>query len=190
MTDQRDNFNQIKCGELLSLLWLLTGGQLEASVSLKSPTRMGDHSKMLSFKFSAAQRQLRDRLSTLSVTICCFYNSGKGPWEPSKIHKLLESPDLLSSHQGGMFQYTGCDHSTSCLLLRISPCILALWNLNDTRSLLSTKSRHEVRLQVFQQVLWWPKRLKNSLVYHVDSGRERHTPPGNLARSRCGAQMV
>lgn len=159
MTDQRNNFNQIKCGELLSLLWLLMGGQSEASASSKSPTRMGDHSKMLSFKFSAAYRQHRYRFSTLSVTICCFYNSGKGPWEPSKIHKLLESPDLLSSHQGGMSQYIGCGHSTSCLLLKMSPCILALWNLNYTRSLLSTKSRHEVRFQVFQQVLWWPKRL-------------------------------
>lgn len=85
---------------------------------------MGDNSKMLSLKFSAVYRQLQDRLSTLSVIICCFYNSGKGPWESSKIHKLLESPELLSSHQGGMFQYTGCDHTTSVLLLITLPVFM------------------------------------------------------------------
>lgn len=85
---------------------------------------MGDNSKMLSLKFSAVYRQLQDRLSTLSVIICCFYNSGKGPWESSKIHKLLESPELLSSHQGGMFQYTGCDHTTSVLLLKTLPVFM------------------------------------------------------------------
>lgn len=53
MTDQKNNFNQIKCGELLSLLWILTGGQSEAAASSKSPNRMGDNSKILSLKFSA-----------------------------------------------------------------------------------------------------------------------------------------
>lgn len=47
MTDQRNISNQVKCGKLLSLLWLLTGGHSKAAVSPKGPPRMDNNSRKL-----------------------------------------------------------------------------------------------------------------------------------------------
>jgi hypothetical protein len=69
-----------------------------------------------------------------------------------------------------------------CFLL----CVISMTHI----PFLSTKSRHEVRFQVFQQAVWCPKRFTDSWCIPWTQGEKGTAPLGNLALSRCVAQMV